>query len=49
MGQRDGDLRTLVKELNQTLNGRGGGKPNFVQGSLNTTRAQIEVFFETHT
>jgi alanyl-tRNA synthetase len=48
MGQREGDLRALVKELNQTLNGRGGGKPNFVQGSVNTTRAQIEAFFETH-
>ena len=45
IGEKDGDLRTLVKELNQTLHGRGGGKPAFAQGSLNASRAEIEVFF----
>ena len=28
------DLRTLCKEMNKTFNGRGGGKPGFVQGSF---------------
>ena len=45
IGQKDSDLRPLIKELNQTLHGRGGGKPAFAQGSLNTTRAEIESFF----
>ena len=46
VGQRGGDLRTWVKTLNQTLNGRGGGKPDFVQGSLRAPRADIEAFLE---
>ena len=45
IGQTDGDLRTFVKELNQTLGGRGGGKPGFVQGSVQASRAEIQVFF----
>ena len=44
VGQRGGDLRTWVKTLNQTLNGRGGGKPDFVQGSLRASRADIEAY-----
>ena len=28
------DLRPLCKQMNTALNGRGGGKPGFVQGSL---------------
>ena len=40
-----GDLRQLGKELTAQLNGRGGGKPEFQQGSLKATRAQIEEFF----
>lgn len=42
---RDGDLRSLGKALNAALNGRGGGKPNFQQGSVNATEAQIRAFF----
>jgi len=45
IGEQDGDLRALVKELNQTLNGRGGGKPGFAQGSVRAPRAEIEAFF----
>ncbi len=48
IGEKNGDLRTLVKLLNQSLNGRGGGKPTFVQGSLNTSRTEIETFFSSH-
>ena len=40
-----GDLRGFTKELNAALSGRGGGKPNFVQGSVNCTRREIEAFF----
>jgi len=45
IGTAEGDLRAFVKELNQTLNGRGGGKPGFVQGSLQADRAAIQAFF----
>ena len=41
-----GDLRALVKALNGALNGRGGGKPAFAQGSLQASRAQIEAFLK---
>ena len=45
IGQRDGDLRQLVKDLNAALHGRGGGKPDFVQGSLAAAEADIRAFF----
>ena len=47
IGTREGDVRPLVKELNAALNGRGGGKPNFAQGSIAASQAQIKTFFET--
>ena len=46
VGIRDGDIRPLVKELNGALNGRGGGKPNFAQGSVAAKEADIQAFFE---
>ena len=46
MGQAGGDLRPLTKEMNQALNGRGGGKPDFVQDSLRATEAEIRSFFQ---
>ena len=45
IGQQNGDLRALVRDVNQTLNGRGGGKPDFVQGSVQASREEIEGFF----
>ena len=46
IGQLDGDLRSFVKELNQALGGRGGGKPDFVQGSVRASRQEIRAFFQ---
>lgn len=46
IGQKGGDLRPLTRALNQALNGRGGGKPDFVQGSLQASRAEIEAFLQ---
>lgn len=46
IGKQDGDLRAFVKEMNQTLHGRGGGKPFFAQGSVMAKRVEIEVFFK---
>lgn len=48
MGQQEGDLRALTKELNGALNGRGGGKPGFVQGSVKAVKSDIQAFFAQH-
>ena len=40
------DLRQLVKDMNAALNGRGGGRDGFAQGSAQTTEEQIRRFFE---
>ena len=45
IGHVGGDLRELTKKMNAELNGRGGGKPNFVQGSVAAARGAIEAFF----
>ena len=47
VGQTGGNLRELVKAFNQACQGRGGGKPNFAQGSVSATRAEINQFFQT--
>lgn len=46
LAAREGDLRPMGKEMTAALNGRGGGKPNFQQGSLHATREQILAFFK---
>ena len=46
MGEIDGDLRQYTKEMNAALNGRGGGKPFFVQGSVQATEDEIRKFLE---
>lgn len=43
--QEGGDLRQLSRTMNESLTGRGGGKPNFVQGSVQADRAAVEAFF----
>lgn len=45
IGQRNGDIRELVKEMNLALLGKGGGKPFFAQGSLRAERDSIVTFF----
>lgn len=42
---RQGDIRSLGREMTAGLNGRGGGKPNFQQGRLSATREAILKFF----
>jgi alanyl-tRNA synthetase len=39
---QNGDLRELVKELNTTFSGKGGGKPNCAQGKL-TANSEIDI------
>ena len=45
LASRNEDLRQLNQEMNAALNGRGGGKPNFQQGSVKATETEIEAFF----
>ena len=40
------DIRQMVKDMNSALNGRGGGRDGFAQGSAQTTEEQIRAFFE---
>ena len=46
MGEKDGDLRQFTKDMNAALNGRGGGKPFFVQGSVQASEKEVRAFFE---
>ena len=45
IGELNGDLRQFTKEMNAALNGRGGGKPFFVQGSVKASEDEIRQFF----
>lgn len=47
LGHEGGDLRQLSRRMNEALDGRGGGKPNFVQGSVRASWTSIAAFFET--
>ncbi len=42
---RSTDLREIGKELNRALSGRGGGKPEFQQGSLRASRRELCGYF----
>lgn len=46
LAAREGDLRPFGREMNAALSGRGGGKLNFLQGSVKATKDQIRTFFE---
>ena len=45
IGSRTCDLRTKAKEINAAIGGRGGGRPEMIQGSCTATRQQIEAYF----
>ena len=47
LAARQGDLREFGKCMTQALNGRGGGKPGFIQGSVKAKKDAIEAFFQT--
>lgn len=42
LGASDLPLRTLIKDINQKLNGKGGGNDQMVQGTFNTAYSDIE-------
>lgn len=39
------DVKALGEQVNRSLNGRGGGKPGFFQGSVRCTKNEIQQFF----
>ena len=41
LGSKTVDVREISKQLNQKFNGKGGGKPQMVQGSLNGCAKEI--------
>lgn len=45
IASRTEDVRALGKEFNAACSGRGGGKPEMLQGSASATREQIEAFW----
>ncbi len=44
----DADVRPLCKALNAAFGGRGGGKPQIVQGSANASAAALADFLAKH-
>ena len=42
---KSSDVKALGQAMNAALQGRGGGKPGFFQGSVRATREEIEGFF----
>ena len=42
IGSRSEDVRSISKTLNSTLEGRGGGKPEMVQGSVKGTEDAVK-------
>lgn len=46
IGSRQVDLRKAVRELNETFHGKGGGKPEMVQGSLKGNQKEIKLWLE---
>lgn len=45
LGSLTEDLRSFTKAMNAALNGRGGGKPQFVQGSVGAEKEAICAYF----
>lgn len=45
LARPDGDVKPLGQAMTAVLDGRGGGKPGFFQGSVKASREKIEAFF----
>lgn len=44
LGSKTTNLSVFAKQLNAALNGRGGGKPEMIQGSVNASKEEILSF-----
>ena len=38
------DMRAFAKEFNAALRGKGGGKPEMIQGNLQATKSEIQLY-----
>ncbi len=45
IGSRHADLRKAAKNINRALNGRGGGRPEMIQGAVSCSKKDIEEYF----
>jgi len=45
IGSRSTDLRKMSVEINAAIGGRGGGRPEMIQGSCTAFRDEIETYF----
>ena len=46
IGSRSLDLRARAREINAGVAGRGGGRPEMIQGSASASAEEIEAFFK---
>lgn len=46
IGSKNVNLREMVRELNETFSGRGGGRPEMVQGSLKGEEKELRVWMK---
>ena len=47
IGSAAADLRSRAREINAAISGRGGGRPEMIQGSCTAARTVIARYFET--
>ncbi len=45
LASKSTDLRPFAREMNATLQGKGGGRPELITGTLKAARAEIERYF----
>ena len=45
-GVRHIDLRKAARDINSAIGGRGGGRPEMIQGSTSETKEMIQKFVE---
>lgn len=48
VASKEQDIRQLAKEMNDALNGRGGGSARMVQGSVCAERTAIQAWWDAH-
>lgn len=48
VSSKTADVRPFVKKLNEALNGRGGGRPELAQGSVQANADAVRAFWETN-
>jgi hypothetical protein len=46
MVSKSRDLKAISKDINFALNGRGGGKPEAIQGTFRTSLENIKEYFK---